>query len=63
MAKTRRPKKAKLDNPDQSKRFIDMARAVGVDESGDAFDKAFKKVLRPKGTFLKTETPKQRNDP
>jgi hypothetical protein len=35
------------DNPEQFKRFIDMAREVEVDESPGAFDRAFKKVARP----------------
>jgi len=43
MAKTKRPVK---DNPEQSKRFIDMAREVAVDESPEAFDRAFDKVIR-----------------
>lgn len=38
----------KPDNPEQSKRFIDMAREVGVDERPEAFDEAFKKVAAPK---------------
>jgi hypothetical protein len=37
----------KQDNPEQSKRFIDMAREVGVDETSSAFDSAFGKVVRP----------------
>jgi hypothetical protein len=41
-------KKSKQDNPEQSKRFIDMARVVGVDESPEALDVAFKKVIKPK---------------
>jgi hypothetical protein len=42
------PHKPKLspDNPEQSKRFIDMAREVEADESPDAMDRAFKKVVR-----------------
>jgi hypothetical protein len=36
------------DDPEQSKRFIDLAREVEADESTDAVDRAFKKVLRPK---------------
>lgn len=36
------------DNPEQFKRFIDMAREVEVDESPQAFERAFKKVVRPK---------------
>ncbi len=36
------------DNPEQFKRFIDMAREVEADESPDAVDRAFNKVVRPK---------------
>jgi hypothetical protein len=44
------PRKPKLppDNPEQFKRFIDMAREIGVDESPDALDRAFEKVIKPK---------------
>jgi len=42
----RRPK-GKPDNPAQSKRFIDAAKALGVDESGEAFRKAMRDVLKP----------------
>ena len=45
----------KPDNPDQSKRFIDMAREVEADEGDGAFDRAFKKVVGPKS---KGSTPK-----
>jgi hypothetical protein len=34
------------DDPEQSKRFIDLAHELGVDESNEAFDMAFKKVVR-----------------
>jgi hypothetical protein len=40
-----RKPKPKPDNPEQFKRFIDMAREVEVDESPDAIDRAFKKVI------------------
>jgi transposase-like protein len=33
--------KSKFDNPAQSKRFIDMAREVGADESKDVLERAF----------------------
>jgi hypothetical protein len=35
------------DDPAESKRFIDMAREVEVDESPGAFDRAFEKVVKP----------------
>jgi len=36
---------AKPDDPEQSKRFIDMAREIGADERPEAIDEAFKKVI------------------
>jgi hypothetical protein len=36
----------KPDNQEQFKRFIDMAREVETDESPDAIDRAFNKVIR-----------------
>jgi hypothetical protein len=35
----------KPDNPGQFKRFIEMAREVEADESPDAVDRAFDKVM------------------
>ena len=32
----------------QSERFIEAARAIGVDESGEEFERALKKVAPPK---------------
>lgn len=40
--------KPKLDDPEQSKRFVETAREVEADESAEAFEKAFKKVAEPK---------------
>jgi hypothetical protein len=41
----------KSDNPEQSKRFIDMAREVDVDETNSAFDKAFDSLaIKNEGT-------------
>jgi hypothetical protein len=34
------------DNPEQSRRFIDMAREVETDETPGATDRAFEKVIR-----------------
>lgn len=39
-----RKPRSKLDNPEQSKQFIDMAREVSVDEGPEAFDRAFEKI-------------------
>ena len=45
--KKRKPK-GKPDNPAQSKRFIEAAKALGVDESEDAFEKAFRLLAKEK---------------
>jgi hypothetical protein len=43
---TRKPKPpANADNPEQSKRFIDMAREVEADESPGTADRAFNRVV------------------
>lgn len=55
MAKAGTPKKKKakpkLTDKKQSERFIQTARELGVDESGEAFEKAFRdanlKIKRP----------------
>ena len=46
----RKPQRARPKNdPEQVKRFIDMAREVEVDESPEAFDRAFEKVgIKPR---------------
>jgi hypothetical protein len=36
------------DDPEQSKRFIEAAREIGADESPEAFEEVFRKVVRPK---------------
>jgi hypothetical protein len=44
----RKPQRPRPKNdPEQVKRFIDMAREVEVDESPDAFNRAFAKVAHP----------------
>lgn len=45
--KKRKPK-GSPDNPAQSKRFIESAKALGVDESGADFQKAMDALLKPK---------------
>ena len=42
----------KPDNPEQHKRFIDMAREVEVDEREGGFDRAFERIAD------KTKAPK-----
>jgi hypothetical protein len=38
--------KLKPDDPEQSKRFKEMAREVEVDERPDAFDRAFTSIVK-----------------
>lgn len=46
----KRKRKVKPDNPAQSRRFIESAKALGLDESGEDFEKAINKLLpKPKG--------------
>ena len=55
MAKAGAPKKAKpkpkLTDKEQSERFMETARELGVDESGKEFEKVFRKIVveSPKG--------------
>jgi hypothetical protein len=44
------PRKQKLppDDQKQSQRFIETAREIGADETGEAFERAFKKIVPPK---------------
>ena len=41
-------KPPKRDNPAQSRRFIEAAKRLGVDESGEAFNKALDKLVPKK---------------
>lgn len=41
-------KKAPKDERPQSERFIEAAKMSGADESGKAFEKAFKKIAKPR---------------
>lgn len=45
MAKSGKPKKPK-DKRSQSERFKDTAKELGADESGEAFERAFKRVVQ-----------------
>jgi hypothetical protein len=58
MAQNPKPQ-ARPDNPEQFKRFIDMAREVDADESPDAIDRALNKVVPRK----KVPERKPLNDP
>lgn len=44
---TRKPNPTS-DDPAQSERFREAARELGPDETGEAFERAFKKVARQK---------------
>lgn len=46
--KTKPLKVAKQADPEQSKRFIEAAKAAGADETKEGADRAFKKVARSK---------------
>ena len=49
------PRPRKTSDPEQLKRFINMAREVEVDERPEAFDRAFNKVMRPSKSQRKKE--------
>ena len=50
MAKAGAPKKKKakpkLSDKEQSERFKEAARKLGVDESGEQFERVFKKIAK-----------------
>jgi hypothetical protein len=50
-AKPKSPKKAakpKFDDKAQSERFAEAARELGIEETGETFERAFGKVAAPK---------------
>jgi hypothetical protein len=49
LVKRKRKKKQKTEDKAQSKRFIETARALGADESGEAFERALN-IIAPKKT-------------
>lgn len=57
---TRKPEPPpEADDPEQSRRFIDMAREVEADETPGAMDRAFDKVIRPKDERAIPQSPKK----
>jgi hypothetical protein len=42
-------RKPKADDPAQYERFRDAARELGTDDSPEAFDRAFEKIVPSKG--------------
>jgi hypothetical protein len=49
-AKPKRRSKPKINrsDPAQSERFIEAARNAGMDETGETFERAFKKIVPPR---------------
>lgn len=54
-APAKKPTKRKRIDTDQSRRFIETAKELGVDEAPGAFERAFKRVV---GKAPKAATPK-----
>ena len=52
--KTRPKPKQRLSDKDQSERFIDAARALGVEETGEHFNRHFNKVVKPPSVVNQT---------
>lgn len=53
----------KPDDPEQLKRFREMAREVGVDEAEGAFDRAFDRISGKAKSPKPEEGRSRRNDP
>ena len=45
--------KPKQDDKEQSKRFIKKARELDADETGEVFERVFKKIVPPKASDRK----------
>lgn len=43
-----KPAVPKPDDPEQSKRFVETAREIEADETGEAFRRAFARIVPPK---------------
>jgi hypothetical protein len=61
MAKAGAPKKAKpkpkLTDKEQSERFKETARELGVDETGTSFEKTFEKIVTPRPRATNPKSP------
>jgi hypothetical protein len=44
----KRGRKGAPDNPEQSKRFVEAAKKLGLEGNGDAFEKAMRELLKAK---------------
>jgi hypothetical protein len=55
------PRPRKTTDPEQHKRFLEMAREVEVDERPDAMDRAFERVVSTpiKSKRVKDQSPKK----
>jgi hypothetical protein len=49
-AKAKRQPKPKFIDKQQSERFIEAARRLGIEETGERFERVFKKIVQPKTT-------------
>lgn len=59
-----RKPKPKPDDPDESRRFIDMAREVGAEKLSPDFERVFRKVAeKPKGHPKPSGRRSRRSDP
>jgi len=45
---TKPPPVLKPDDPEQSKRFVETAREIEADETGEAFRRALEKIVPPR---------------
>ena len=43
-----KPGSVKQDDPDQDKRFLEVAKAAEADETAKGADKAFRSVVKPR---------------
>ncbi|MBR0833771.1 hypothetical protein JQ612_11255 [Bradyrhizobium manausense] len=43
--------KPKISDKEQSERFMETARELGVDESGEEFRRLIDQIIKPKGTI------------
>ena len=50
-------KKTKLTDTERHKRFLDMAREVEAQDDHDAFDAAFRKVVKPQTIIKRPKSP------
>lgn len=49
-----RTPKPPRDDPAESERFIAIAREIGADENGEAFERTFEKIMAPMPSALST---------